>query len=82
MYCVLILILKPFDPSPLGEFSWQGTEPVPIQRVRGFAERLRGALGGCGANPVHLRQAEPGHRLRTGHERDRRADLLHLCHRP
>lgn len=74
-----------YKPTPLfllpsGELTWEVPEPVPVQRVRGSAQRQRGSLGGGGADPLHLRQAEPGHRLRSGHERDRRARLLHVRH--
>jgi len=65
-----------------GQLSGQVLEPLPVQRVRGAAQRQRGALGGGGANPLHLRQAQPGHRLRPGHERDRRAHLLYVRHGP
>ncbi|XP_063235174.1 translation initiation factor IF-2 isoform X2 [Bacillus rossius redtenbacheri] len=41
-----------------------------------------GPLGGGGADPVPLRQAEPGPGLRAGHERDNRPHLLQLRLRP
>lgn len=66
----------------LGQLSWEGLEPVPIEWIRGDAQWKWSALGGGGTDSLYLRQTEPGDSVRPGHEWDRGADLLHLCYRP
>lgn len=76
------LFYSPLNLVVTGQLSWKGLESVSIKWIRGSAQWQRSSLGGGGADTLHLRQAQPRHRLRAGHERDCRANLLHLCHRP
>ena len=42
----------------------------------------RSSLGSGRKDSLPLRKVEPGTGIRPGHERDRGANLLRLCHRP
>lgn len=80
--CLVWRSLSPVESVLSGELPWKGLKPVSVEWVWGAAQWEWSTLGGGGAHPLHLRQTQPRDRLRTGHEWNRRANLLHVCHRP